>query len=243
MAGLTSLVGAGVGLLGGILQGISAKKAHEKYANELMKVNLGMPGAVGQAEGIYNRQANQNMPGYLDMLTGIQSGIGSGMVQAEQASSSPTAILNTLAQLTTSGQQQANRLGVQNANYRTQQLGALANFLGSTKAGYQNEINQFNVDKQISAMKEKMLGSQALMKGITGGLGAAFSNFGAGEKLGFQQQQTNALSNMFGGGNSGGGMSIGDIMSLLGGGGGAISSVASAGIGGSIPGLATAALL
>jgi len=191
-------IGAGVGLLGGILSGIFGKRAHNKYADELMKVNLPMPTAVGQSESLYNTLANQNMPGYLNMLTGIQSGIGSGLTQAENVSSSPDAILNTLAQLTTAGQQQANRLGIQNANYRTQGLSNLARFLGTVKAGYQNEINNFNVNKQISAMKERMLGSQELMKGITGGIGAAFSNFGAGEQLGFQNQQANALSNYFG---------------------------------------------
>jgi len=201
-------IGAGVGLLGGVLGGIFGHRAHNKYADQLMGVNLAMPTAAGQSESLYNTLANQNMPGYLNMLTGIQSGIGSGVTQAENVSSSPDAILNTLAQLTTAGQQQANQLGVQNANYRTQGLSNLARFLGSTKAGYENEINQFDVNKQISAMKERMLGSQELMKGITGGLGSAFSNFGAGEQVKFQSQQANALSNYFGNaGNYGGGNS------------------------------------
>lgn len=204
-------IGAGAGLLGGIISGIIGNRAHKKYADQLENVNLDMPTGVGQAESIYNTLANQNMPGYENLLTGIQSGIGSGVTQAENISSSPDAIINALAQLTTSGQQQANQLGVQNANYRTQGLSNLARFLGGTKAGYQNEINQFDVNKKISAMKERMLGSQELMQGITGGLGSAFANFGAGEKLNFQNQQANSLSNYFGGNNR---LSMDDISSL-----------------------------
>jgi len=240
MAGLLGSIGSGLlGLIGGIASGIVANKAHQKYANELMNVQMQMPSAVGQAEGIYNRLANQNIPGYQDMLQGLQSGVASQMTQAEQASSSPTAILNALAGASTRAQQGAQQLGIQNANYRTQGEQNLANFLGTTKAGYENQINQFNVDKQISAMKERMLGTQQLMQGITGGIGSAFSNFGQSQQLGMQQEQANAMSDFYKSIGLNSGATFGDVL----GGGGSISPMASLGGGMGISGLATAGLL
>ncbi len=212
-AGLVeSGIGAGLGLLGGVISGIVANRAHRKYADALSGINMQMPVGVGQAESLYSNLANQNLPGYETMLQGIDAGTASTMTRAKQLATSPAALMQALIQSSVAGDQQKNQLGIQNADYRTRMSDNLARFLGNTKAGYENQINQFNVDKQISALKEKMIGTQQLMQGITGGLGSAFSNFGARQQAGFQQQRTDALSNYFS--NAGGGLNPSDIWDM-----------------------------
>lgn len=201
---LQSGIGAGLGLIGGIISGIIGNRAHQKYANALENVNMAMPEALGQAQSLYNRMAYQQMPGYETMLQGVDANTANTMTMAQQVANSPAALLDALIQSSTAGENQKRNIGIENANYQTQMAQNLARFLGTTKAGYQNEINQFNVDKQISALKERMLGTQELMQGITGGLGSAFSNWGAGQQANFQQQRANALMNYFNGGSSSG---------------------------------------
>jgi len=199
MAGgyLESGIGAGLGLLGGIISGIIGNRAHQKYANALENVNMDMPEALGQAQTLYNRMAYQQMPGYETMLQGVDANTANTMTQAKDITNSPAALLDALIQSSTAGDNQKREIGIDNANYQTQMAQALARFLGVTKAGYENEVNQFNVDKQISALKERMLGTKELMQGITGGLGSAFANWGAGQQDYFQQQKAKALMAYF----------------------------------------------
>lgn len=211
---LESGIGAGLGLLGGVISGIIAKRAHDKYANALSGVNMEMPTGVGQAESVYNNLANQNLPGYNTMLQGIDAGTATTMTRAKELATSPAALMQALIESSVAGEQQKNQLGIQNADYRTRMSAALARFLGGTKAGYENQVNQFNVDKRISALKEKMIGDQQLMQGISGGLGSAFSNFGAGQEMSFEQKRTDALANYFN--NAGtGGLNLSDITSMM----------------------------
>lgn len=190
---LTAGLGAGLNFVTGIAKGIMAKSAHNKYANNLSGLEMEMPSAVKEAEGILKSNANANMAGYADMLAGVDSGTAKTMTQAKDISSSPTALMDALIKSTTAGQQTKTQLGIQNAQYRNAQDERLASFLSSVKAPAEQRINQFDIDKKLAVARERMVADKALMEGIEGGIGSALSGFGAGAQVDYTMAKTKDL--------------------------------------------------
>jgi len=203
------IAGAGINLVTGIVKGITAKKAHEKYAKELSGLSMEMPSAISEVEGIRSDLAYADMPGYADMMAGVDSGTATTMTGAKKVATSPSALMDALISSSTAGEAGKRELGIKNAMFQREGQSDLARFLSTVKAPAEQRINQFEIDKQIGVAKENMMGSKALMEGIEGGIGSAFGAFGSGVKLDDMQKRTQGLLDYWG--NGGSSKSGGDI--------------------------------
>lgn len=196
-------IGAGVNLVTGIVKGIIAKKAHDDYANKLGKIEMKMPGAIGQAEAIRTDMAYGDMPGFSTMMGDVDAGTAGTMTQAKQMATSPAALMDALIQSSTAGEQQKRGLGTQNAMFKNQNQNLLARFYSTIKSPAEQKIIQFDIDKEIAINKEQMEGTKELMGGIEGGIGSAFSAFGSGKQLGFMSDRNEMMKQYW---QTGGGM-------------------------------------
>jgi len=183
----------GISAAAGLAKGIVGMIAHNKYAKQLEEMKMKMPGAIGQAEGVYSDLAYGNMPGYDTMLGNVDSGVASTMTQVKRVATSPSALIDALIQSETSGEVQKRDIETKNALYGAQQQSQLGRFLSTVKSPAQQRIIQFDIDKKIAAAKERMQGVNELMQGVSGGIGSAFSTFGQENKLGFMQDQNEMM--------------------------------------------------
>ena len=195
------MIGAIMGaanLATGIAKGIVAKSAHNKYAKQLESMEMKMPDAVSQAEGVRTDLAYGDMPGFADMMAGVDSNTASTMTQAKQVATSPAALMDALVQSSTAGEQGKRELGVQNAQAQQTNQASLARFFESVKSPAEQRIIQFDIDKKIASNKERMQGTADLMGGVEGGIGSAFSSFGQGEQLDFMSDRNDAMKSYWG---------------------------------------------
>jgi hypothetical protein len=147
------MIGAIMGaanLATGIAKGIVAKSAHNKYAKQLESMEMKMPDAVSQAEGVRTDLAYGDMPGFADMMAGVDSNTASTMTQAKQVATSPAALMDALVQSSTAGEQGKRELGVQNAQAQQTNQASLARFFESVKSPAEQRIIQFDIDKKIA---------------------------------------------------------------------------------------------
>ena len=199
-------IGAGVNLLTGVVKGIIAKKAHDKYAKRLGEIEMKMPDAIGQAEAVRTDMAYGDMPGFDTMMGDVDAGVAGTMTKAKRLATSPAALMDALIESSTAGEGQKRDLGVQNAMFQNQNQNALARFYSTIKSPAEQKIIQFDIDKEIAINKEQMEGTKELMGGIEGGIGSAFSAFGAGKQLSFMEDRNEMMKRywMMGGTNTGG---------------------------------------
>lgn len=215
-------IGAGVNLAMGVVKGLVAKGAHKRYAKQLGELEMEMPDAVLQAEGIYGDLAGKGMAGYETLMGGVDTDIASTMTGVKKAASSPTQLINALIETNVAGGQGKRDLGIKNEMAKTSSSKDLARFYSAVKAPAEQRIQQFDIDKQIAIAKEDMMGTKALMEGIEGGIGSAFSAFGAGKKMEFMGDRNEMMKEYWlkqggdqGGDQGGGAMQPPEINSAL----------------------------
>lgn len=212
---MVGAIGAGLGIVTGIAKGIMGKNAHNNYADDLAGVSMTMPKAILEAEGVKKDLAYGNMPGLSDMLGGADAGTASMMTKAKRVATSPGALIDALVESSTEAEASKRDTMMKNAIFKTQNKDNLANFLAGVKAPAEQAIEEFDVNKKISIMKERMLGDKTLMDGIEGGIGGALSAFGTGSMVDASIAKTNAMKGYWGNVGDGSQETNTGIMQLL----------------------------
>jgi len=196
IAGLTSgLVGVGGGLL--------AKKAHNKFADYLDKQEVKMPGAMDTAEGIFQANASQGLPGKETIEDDIQSQIARTLGLGKEVADSPSALLDLLAKSNESATGSIRQLGVQDASAKLHNRAMLGDFLSRAKAPMELNIANQNMELGIASQRERMMGTQELLQGITNGLGGITTGFANHEMQKNMKDQIAKMDEWFGLGGAG----------------------------------------
>lgn len=151
-----------------MISGIEAAKKHGEYANLLMDQNLTMPDAVKQAESIMQNAANQGLPGYEKYMSDIESLVPSTIGVAKNVVDNPSQLLDAVMKSQATASSQIGKLGLADADAKLQNEVAYANFLSSVKSPIERAMEEFDINKQLSAKRETMVGSQEMWKGISG---------------------------------------------------------------------------
>lgn len=190
IAGLTS------GLMG-IGGGFIARNQHNKFADYLDKQKVTMPGAMGAAESIFQGNASQGLPGKETIEDDIQTQIARTMGLGKEVADSPSALLDLLAKSHESASGNMRQLGVQDAAAKMQNRVALAEFLSRAKAPMELGVQNANMELGIASQREKMMGTQELLQGITNGLGGMTTGFSNFEMEKAMKDRNDLLKNYF----------------------------------------------
>ncbi len=172
-----------------IVGGIFGKSQHNKYADMLMGLEKTMPESILRAEGLYEEQATQGLPGFESIKSDIEGTMSSTVAAGKQVIDSPSALLGLLAELSANVAGGVRKLGVEDEMARLRNKMMLAQFLTSAKAPAEMRIEDFDIDKQIGAEKERMTGSAALWQEITGGIGSGLTAYGMGTEMDFMKDK------------------------------------------------------
>lgn len=160
---LSTLVGAGSGLL--------ANKSHRDFADYLNDQKFTMPTAMDSAESEFRNIASKGLPGKETIEDDIQSQVARSIGLGKQVADSPSALLDLLSKSNEMATSNLRQLGIQDASAQLGNRMQLAEFLSRAKAPMEAMIDDKNINLGISAERERMMGTQELIQGITGGLG------------------------------------------------------------------------
>lgn len=202
----------GLGIISGALGvagGIAGKISHDKYAKFLDNLQLDVPDAVYQAEGVYNELASQGLQGKDVIASDIEGTMSSNINTAKEVVDSPSALIDLLAKSSGDVSKQMRQLGVQDSQVQQQNKAMLGNFLANTKAPIELNINQLNMERKIAAQRERMVGTSELFGGLTQGLTGFTSGYAAFQQNKGMNNLNENLKSFFnvdqngGGGNNG----------------------------------------
>lgn len=171
-----------------IAGGIAGYFSHRKYAKLIEKQNLTMPSGIKDAETMYRRNARTGLPGKDLMERSVQGMVPQALTNAKRISSSPSELMGALSASMSAANGGMVDLQLADAQNRQQTLGALAQFLSTTKAGAENRIEDFRINRDLSAQRERMAGLSELFGGISGGAASGVQGFMAGKTYDLQKQ-------------------------------------------------------
>jgi hypothetical protein len=137
--GIGSAVGAGLEGALGIWQLIKGAQ-YAKTPHPTMT----MPEGVTTAENMYKNLAGGDMPGMSEATQEIQGSAAASFNRAKEATNSPAALLSLANNQAYGIGKNLNKLATENADWQTKQQENLARFEGTTKAGWQDKIWDWN---------------------------------------------------------------------------------------------------
>ena len=176
-----SPVSASLAAGGGIAQGLAALFGHRKMAKTIQEQEKTIPESLLRAETILEDLAVQGLPGLDNMRAELEAELPTSINQLKELAVSPSGTLGAAANMQTSINKGLRGLLVEDADRKTANRSALANFLTFPMAQAENRVEDFNVQKNIMAQEEKMAGVSELFEGIGGGISGAISAFGQGK--------------------------------------------------------------
>lgn len=184
-------------VLPGLLGGIFGKSEHNKYAELLMQQKLTMPEGISEAESIFGKKAQEGLIGKDLIGASIDENLSNTIRTAKTVADSPSALIEALIQGSTSAAEQKRKLGVEDATVRSGNEAMFANFLANVKAPAEARLEEFEINKILSAQAEKMKGTSALFGGIASGIGTGLSTYGNLEQLDFLKTKSETLKNFW----------------------------------------------
>lgn len=126
---------------------------------------------MDSAESEFRGMASKGLPGKETIEDDIQSQVARTMGLGKQVADSPSALLDLLSKSNEGATANMRQLGVQDASAQLGNRMQLAEFLSRAKAPMQAMIEDKNINLGISAERERMVGTQELLQGITQGMG------------------------------------------------------------------------
>jgi hypothetical protein len=193
-------IASGLANIGG---GLLARRSHNKYADFLNEQKVEMPGAIGAAESEFRGMASQGLPGKDAIADDIQSQIARTLGLGKEVADSPSVLLDLLAKSNESATSSVRQLGVQDASAKLQNRAMLADFLSRAKAPMELNIANQNMELGIASQRERMMGTQELLQGITNGLGGMTTGFANHETQKYMKDKIAQMDNWFGLGGAG----------------------------------------
>jgi len=176
-----SPVAAGLSTGAGIAQGLAALFGHRKMAKTIQEQEKTIPESLLRAQTILEDLAVQGLPGLDNMRAELEAELPTSINQLKELAVSPSGMLGAAANMQTSINKGLRGLLIEDANRKTANRSALANFLSFPMAQAENRVEDFNVQKNIMAQEEKMAGVSELFEGIGGGISGGISAFGQGK--------------------------------------------------------------
>ena len=183
---LSSIIGGGLGLVGGIASGIMSmhqKKQGDNIVNNLRAPTYYIPGsqnaALNLAQSNYN---DQGLPGQASMENSLSANTASGLNAAQQGASSSGDVIDALTKLYQNQNQNTMGLKIQAAQQHMANSQALQAQLGN-QAQYEDKAFNYNQDRPYqqalqhgtSLQAAGRMGIQNALNSITG-LGASVAN-------------------------------------------------------------------
>lgn len=204
LAGLASLVP-------GVISGIVGKRQHDKYADMLSGLEMRVPSSVADAERIYGTLAESGLPGYEVKREQAREVLPSSLNAYKDIVDNPAALMQAMQTSEQNVNKQLTELAISDAVAKAQNLSNLAQFKGTTKAGWEGKVQDFNIQKEMAVGQEEMLGVKELLQGITGGISGGISGAMAGLNLQGQLDLNKVLQQAYagmGGGAAGAGLPL-----------------------------------
>lgn len=161
-----------------IIEGVLANSARGDYIDSLSGIKLEEPESLKRATGLFSNMAGQGMPGYGKYQDDIMGSIPQTLESLKEVAGNPAAILGGLNDAQSSVTNALSNLAVKDAMFKLENNQQLANFLGTTKAGFDTEAQKYKNDVLLAKAKEKMLGTKDMLAGITGGISGGLSAYG-----------------------------------------------------------------
>lgn len=192
LAGLASLVP-------GVISGIVGKKQHDKYADMLSGLEMRVPSSVSAAEKIYGTLAEGGLPGYEAKRDQAREVLPSSLNAYKDIVDNPTALMQAMQTSEQNVNKQLTELAISDAVSKVQNLSSLAQFKGTTKAGWEGKVQDFNIQKEMAVGQEGMLGVKELLQGITGGISGGIGGAMAGLNLQGQLDLNKVLQQAYAG--------------------------------------------
>jgi hypothetical protein len=190
----------GAGLLSAapsIIGGISANKSYKEHAKLLEGMKLDMPGELNIVQEIMRQRMGQDMPGYSQAKTDVMETMPSTLRALKEASSSPSTILASLADIQSGVATNINQLNVQNALSKLNAEQAYTGFLSSVMAPMKMQKQQYENQAKVAGSESRMMGKQQLFQGLTSGVQQGISGgMGMYTGLSMNQAQTELLNQL-----------------------------------------------
>ena len=120
------------------------------------------------------------------------------MRTAKSVADSPSALTEALISGQAGLSEQKRKLGVVDAETKARNEELFANFLANVKAPAEARIQEFDINKILSAQKEKMAGTQDLWGGISSGVGAGLSAYGNIKQLDYLRNKSDLMNQFWG---------------------------------------------
>jgi len=166
-------IGLATGILSGLFgvgSGILANQQHRKFADYLGNLKYNMPSAMSSAEAEYRGLAGHGLAGKETIKDDIVSQLARTMGLGKQVAKNPSELLDLLSKTEDSVTSNLRQLGIQDETAKLSNRMRLAEFLSRVKAPMEASIEDKMINLGISKEREKMVGIQELLKGISGGL-------------------------------------------------------------------------
>jgi hypothetical protein len=169
------MAGAGLGggfdlgsLFGDITNIIGSVSTHTKYGKQLDEIaqSLKIPAGVLIAQGILKGKANEGISGYQDMLSQVDANKAVTMNQAKDFLTSGD-MLSLLAKVNSSSEESKRNLGFANAEAQKSNLGAYANFEGTTMAKAQQDLADKKTQLQIAGAENAANETSDIFKNVS----------------------------------------------------------------------------
>lgn len=198
------LIMGGASLASSLFSGSKEKKAREKYAQLLESQEKTLPRSLNVADQTYSELAETGLQGYEGLVNKQDTQTAKSIEQIKNVVSSPSDIKSAFLKLQENEADNLMNLDISDAEAKGANRTNYAKFLTNVKAPQEQAIENFNIEKNLAAARERMLGDSAMSNSITQGISGGLSSFGAGLQLEDMKSQTSALSSYFNEGSSGG---------------------------------------
>jgi len=180
-----------------LIEGIGAKGASDKEAEQIKKQQLNMPSEMGQAEGIARNLASSDMPGFQNAKESIDQLVPKTAKAVQETASSPVAMIDMMSKALAETDKTYNELADKNAAFH---LGTMQNYQNTleNKAGMNLAIQHGNIATNKEAIAQHAQGTKDLFQGIENAGGSLLDTYAMMKKLGYEKDYLKYMGGYFG---------------------------------------------
>lgn len=160
-----------------------------------------MPSGITEAEMLYKQLANVGLPGAEKIKENIFAAAAGNLSEARRTTGNMTDYLEILNRAYTGAEDRAGGVDIQDATAKANNTAALAQFLSGVKAPAEQNIQDFNIQKNLDIQREKMVGTNNIFQTLESGVGAGIENYFKEMYLNNQKDTLDAMRASWGTGN------------------------------------------
>jgi hypothetical protein len=186
-----------------LVSSLTQNKQRKEYQEILDKQNMTIPSGITEAEQIYKQLANVGLPGAENIKENIFAAAAGNLSEARRTTGNMSDYLEILNRAFTGAEDRATGVDVQDATMKATNKGQLAQFLAGTKAPFEQQIQEFNIQKALDSQREKMNSTNNIFNTVEAGVGAGMDFYGKSLYLDYQKEYLDNMKNSW---NNPGGM-------------------------------------